>query len=132
MADWPTVEAIKQSLGVTTAERDSVIASALAAAIEQVAVDLGYTDIAVDLASSPDDDVPELTAALSTDDSPAVITPSNSLSQAALILAVMTVKAPDAPYGVAAVFDLGGLLVAADHPTYTKMLGGQRQTFGVG
>lgn len=132
MADWPSVEAVKQALGVTVDTRDAVIASALAAAVEQVGVDLGYTTISVEYVGSPPDDLPELTAALEEDDSPAVITPSYSLSNAALILAVMTVKAPDAPYGVAAVFDLGALRVAAEHPTYTKMLGGQRQTFGVG
>lgn len=132
MADWPDVAAVKQALGVTTSERDTVIAAALGAAIEQVAVDLGYVQIAVEWDSSPDEDLPILTAALDEDDSPAVIVPSYSLNQAALILAVMAVKAPDAPYGVAAVFDTGGLTVASEHPTYQKMLGGQRQAFGVG
>ena len=132
MADWPSVEAVKQALGVTVDNRDAVIASALGAAVEQVGVDLGYTSIAVEYVGSPPDDLPELTAALTEDDSPAIIVPSYSLSVAALILAVMAVKAPDAPYGVAAVFDLGALRVAADHPTYQKMLGGQRQAFGVG
>ena len=54
------------------------------------------------------------------------------VSQAALILAVQTLKAPEAPYGVAAVFDTGGLRVAAEHPTYQQMLLGERLAFGVG
>ncbi len=132
MAAWPTVAQVKESLGVTVASRDAVIGAALGAAIEQVAVDIGYFDIAAtDVAT-----VPVLTAAIDVDTAgdpiPAVVIPSYSLSVAALILAVMAVKAPDAPFGVAAVFDTGGLRVAAQHPTYMRMLTGQRQTFGVG
>lgn len=135
MADWPTVAEVKQSLGIDTDTRDAVISAALGAAIEQVAVDVGYHDIEV----SEDSDPPgtfSLTGHLYTadeDDSEPELTviPTYSLSQAALILAVMAVKAPDAPYGVAAVFDLGGLQVAKDHPTYTRLLTGHRQRFGV-
>lgn len=132
MAVWPTVAQVKESLGVTSSSRDAVIGAALGAAIEQVAVDIGYFDIAVTDAAT----VPVLTAAIEYDAAdlplPAVIVPSYSLSVAALILAVMAVKAPDAPFGVAAVFDTGGLRVAAQHPTYQRMLSGQHQTFGVG
>ena len=131
MAAWPTVAAIKQVLGVTTADRDSLIADAVGAAIEQVAVDCGYHTIAV---ATPEA-TPVLTGALELDedDEPIVltVTPTYSLSKAAEILAVMAVKAPDAPHGIAAVFDLGGLRVAAEHPTYLRMLRGHRQAFGV-
>lgn len=135
MAEWPTVEEVKQSLGVTTDSKDALISSALGAAIEQVAVDLGYRAILVEQDSG--DDTFTLMAGvydpdLSTEDQPEAeeIEPTYSLSQAALILAVMAVKAPDAPYGVAAVFDLGALRVAANHPTYTRMLTGHRLRFG--
>jgi hypothetical protein len=46
-------------------------------------------------------------------------------------LAVMVSKAPDAPYGIAAVFDTGGLAVAAQHPTYNRLLTGHRRSFGI-
>jgi len=140
MAEWPTVEAVKKSLGVTASDRDSLIASALVAAIEQVAVDLGYQEISVEEDSESGPTRYVLTASLDVHDpyndlpDPEVveIPPTNKLSNAALILAVMVVKAPDAPYGIAAVFDLGGVRVAAQHPTYQAMLTGQRLRFGVG
>lgn len=139
MAEWPTVEEVKQSLGVTTDSKDALISSALGAAIEQVAVDLGYRDIVVSEDSDSGSDAFVLTAGiydpeLTTENQPdpLEIEPTYSLSQAALILAVMAVKAPDAPYGIAAVFDLGALRVAANHPTYTRMLTGHRHRFGIG
>ena len=139
MADWPTVEAVKQSLGVTTTAKDDVIASAVKAAIEQVAVDLGYQDITVSEDSGSGDAGYVLTAGVFIHDAdtggevsdPVEVVPTNSMSNAALILAVMVVKAPDAPYGIAAAFDLGAVRVASDHPTYTKMLTGQRVRFSV-
>jgi hypothetical protein len=42
-----------------------------------------------------------------------------------------SVKAPDAPYGVATVFDTGGFYVARQHPNYQLLLVGQRSSFGV-
>ena len=125
MADWPTVDQLKLQLGVTTAERDDLISLGLAAAIQQVCVDLGYTDVAVALGDPP--------SAIGTfeDEDADTIVPAHSVSHAALILAVMAVKAPDAPFGVAAVFDTGGLRVAAQHPTYLRMLVGQRRSFGI-
>lgn len=134
MAAWPTVAEVKASLGVTASNRDSVIAAALGAAIEQVCQDLGYSDVVVATPST----TPAVTAVLrdvweADDEQPAAaaVVPNYATSQAALILAVMTVKAPDAPYGVAAVFDTGGLRVAAQHPTYRKLLTGNHLRFGV-
>jgi hypothetical protein len=134
---WPTVESVKLSLGATTAARDGLIGSAVAAAIEQVATDLGYRDISVEeesesglegtyvlMASVPNWDTDEW-------EDVAEIDPTHSLSSAALILAVMVLKAPEAPYGIAAAFDLGAVRVAADHPTYARLLTGARQRFGV-
>lgn len=97
--EWPSIDEVKSELGVTTSGSDSVLERALEAAIEQVVLDCGGGAIA---------------------------SPTASQAQAALILAVAAAKAPAAPYGVAAVFDLGALRVAATHPTYTRLLVGQR------
>lgn len=136
MAAWPTVAEVKTILGVTTDARDSVITAAVGAAIEHVLIDIGYRDVVVVYLSNvfsasvvhPDDDPDE-----SGDESgTGLYVPSYSISQAALILSVAAVKAPDAPYGIAAVFDTGGLRVAAEHPTYQQMLLGERVSFGIG
>lgn len=138
MAEWPTVEAVKLSLGVDTDTRDDLIATALKAAIEQVAVDLGYQDISVtEDSGSGEQGLYVLTASVhdpeATEPVEATeVIPTNSLNQAALILAVMAVKAPDMPYGIAAAFDLGAVQIASNHPTYIRMLTGQRLRFGVG
>ena len=115
-----------------------MISTAIKAAIEQVAVDLGYNNISIAedsdsgaegryvlTASLPDPDSSEPVEAVE-------VEPTNSLNQAALILSVMSIKAPDAPYGIAAAFDLGAVQVAANHPTYQRMLTGQRLRFGIG
>ena len=113
MADWPELETLKQVLNVTTDAKDELLTSALAAAIDQVKIDCAGT--------------PE-----GFDDTSEGLEVTDSLSQAALLLAVMVTKAPDAPYGVAAVFDTGGLRVAAEHPTYLRLLTGSHYSFGVG
>lgn len=125
MADWPTVDQLKLQLGVTTSERDDLISLGLAASIEQVCIDLGYTEVAVAIADPP------TALGVFEDEAAATITPNASTASAALILATMAVKAPDAPFGVAAVFDTGGLRVAAQHPTYLRMLVGNRRSFGL-
>ena len=129
MAEWPTVAAVKVSLGVDVETRDELIAAALAASIEQVGYDLGYSEVEV---IEESDEGFTLMGTLDTDVDAVEIVPNNSISQAALILSVMAVKAPDAPFGIAAVFDTGGLRVAAQHPTYQRMLVGNRQSFGIG
>ena len=105
MSSWPDLDQLKQALGVTGTARDQVLTEALAASVEQVEQDVG--------ASEP------------------IVDPSASLAQAALVLAVMVAKAPDAPFGVAAVFDTGGLTVAANHPTYLRLLVGQRERWPI-
>ncbi len=107
MAAWPDLATLKSVLGATTTARDSVLGLALDAAIEQVRLDVGETEAAP------------------------ILLPSASLAQAALILAVMVAKAPEAPFGIAAVFDTGGLQVAAQHPTYRRLLVGSRLSFPI-
>jgi hypothetical protein len=111
MADWPTLAVLKQQLGVDNTTQDAVLQLALDAAIEQVQGDTA--------------DPGEWAAEFPTG-------PTASLAIAALILATMAAKAPEAPYGIAAVFDMGALKVAAEHPTYQRMLAGHRHTFGLG
>jgi hypothetical protein len=111
MADWPDLADLKLQLGVTSAVKDDLLTQALAAAVSMVKIDcLGGRAI---------------------EDGEDITTPSDQQAHAALLLAVMTVKAPDAPYGVATVFDTGGLYVARQHPTYQLLLKGQRTSFGV-
>jgi hypothetical protein len=133
-AAWPTVAEVKQVLGISTDARDSVITAAVGAAIEQVAVDIGYLQVAVEEADGVFTLEAVTPAAYDEDEEAeaAEVNPSYSVSQAALILSVQAVKAPDAPYGVAAVFDTGGLQVAAEHPTYLQMLLGERLSLGFG
>jgi len=111
MAEWPDADAVKRRLGITSAsaELTADVELSLEAAIEQVLNDVGR-DPEIDSGEV------EVTA---------------SLSAAALLLAVSCFKAPDAPYGVAAVFDTGGLYVARDHPSYQRLLVGARETFGI-
>ena len=112
MASWPELSELKQVLNVNTDTRDDLLAVALAAAIDQVKIDCAGTPEAFD-------------------DTSEGLEVTDSLMQAALLLAVMVTKAPDAPYGIAAVFDTGGLKVAAEHPTYQLLLTGSHHAFGI-
>ena len=108
---WPTLEELKLQMGVTASLKDDLLERALNAAILHVKVDC--------LGSRAIEDGEDITS------------PSEAQSQAALLLAVMVAKAPDAPYGVATVFDTGAFYVARQHPTYQLLLVGQRSSFGV-
>jgi len=105
VAEWPDVARLKRALGLTSdeANQEADLQAALDAATEQVQLDTGT----------------------------ATPTPSASLSQAALVLAVMVMKAPDAPYGIAGVFDQSAVKIAADHPTYQRLIAGQRSRFPI-
>lgn len=132
--EWPTLAELKQALGVKTDDRDLVLSRALTAAIEQVCTDLGYSDVTV----AEDSDSPPVVVAdgwyrLDEDDEHDVVTivPNASQSAAALLLAVSVAKAPEAPFGVAAIFDMGGIYVARQNPNYVRLLKGGRVRFGV-
>lgn len=131
MAAWPTLAELKLTLGVTSTNRDVTLTRALGAAIEQVGIDVGYRDVTVATLTT----VPAASGWLvrDEDDDPDVvtITPNESLAQAALLLAVTAMKAPDAPFGVAAIFDTGGIYVARQNPNYLRLLKGRRLRFGV-
>lgn len=113
MADWPELDDLKLQLNVNTDVKDALLTTALAAAIDQVKIDCAGTPAAFDDASEG-------------------LEVTDSLSAAALLLAVTITKAPDAPYGIAAVFDTGGLRVAAEHPAYQRLLTGSHHAFGIG
>lgn len=106
MAAWPTLAELKAALGVTGDTNDTVLQRSLDAGVEQVALDCDLAD-------------------------PVPVDVSASLSQAALILAVGAAKAPDAPFGIAAVFDIGALYVAQKNPNYQRLIHGHRSTFGI-
>lgn len=110
--DWPEVSALKRRLGIRNDDSgvDLDASNALDAAIEQVILDTGWN---VD----EDSGTVEVTA---------------SLYEAALLLAVATYKAPEAPHGVAAIFDMGGIYVARQNPHYQRLLVGQRVRFPIG
>jgi hypothetical protein len=84
-ADWPTLTQLKQSLNVNTDARDAVLGDALAAAIDQVKIDC---------ASSPE----------AFDDASEGLEVTYSLSQAALVLAVMVVRWPQSGSGPSHVY----------------------------
>lgn len=107
MAVWPDVARLKRAVGAnaTDADQDADLQAALDAAIEQVQLDIGATE--------------------------PIAAPTSSQAQAALVLAVMVTKAPDAPYGIAGVFDVSAVKIAADHPTYQRLMAGQRARFPI-
>lgn len=106
---WPTLDELKTQLGIEPSlelpsDREAILQRALQAAQDQVVID-----------TSGDGD----------------LEPSESLAAAALLLAVRVTKAPDSPFGVAAVFDAGGLYKATNDPDYTRLIKGHRSRFGI-
>lgn len=115
---WPTLDELKRSLGVTASEAvaDAMLERALAASIDAVKLDVVGGD--------------PTTSSTRFDDTIGEPSPP-ALEQAALLLAVSTAKAPDAPHGIAAVFDVGALYVARQNPHYQRLLRGWRRAFGI-
>ena len=111
---WPTADDVKRRLGITSSDASVTadVTLALNAAIQQVKIDVRGEDDSLDTDLDLDD-------------------PDASLRAAALLLTVACYKAPDAPHGVAAIFDMGGIYVARQNPHYERLLTGHRQTFGV-
>jgi hypothetical protein len=120
MANWPDVDQVKRRLGITRSDAgsDQDVQLALDAAIETVEQDASSWlagTFPVDQATDP------VTPR----------TPSARLASAALLLAVSTYKAPDAPFGVAGVFDTAAIAVRDQLPQYVELLRGYRSDFGV-
>lgn len=104
MPAWPTADDVRTQLGVPAGAGGDALTAAVAAAVDQVKIDTGW---------DTDPPIP------------------SQLWSAALLLAVVTTKDPDAPHGIAAVFDTGALYVARDHPSYWRLLRGHRRGWGV-
>ena len=62
---------------------------------------------------------------------PIEITVTAKLARAALHRAGTVYKGPDAPFGVASVFDTGGIYVARWDPIYQSLIKGGRQRFAI-
>ncbi len=114
---WPTVAELKLELGVTvsTPAQDQLLARAIAAAIDRVELDVMGGNPA-DVGDRFADTIGE---------------PPPALEQAALLLGVAAAKAPDAPHGIAGVFDTGALYVARSNPHYQGLIRGWRRAFGI-
>jgi hypothetical protein len=108
LPSWPAVSDVVSVLGLPAGTTSDVLEAATAAAADMVRIDTGWTD-----------------------SDPVSVPPA--LWSAALLAAVVTLKAPEAPHGIASVFDVGALHVARDHPTYRRLLRGMRRgsAFGV-
>jgi hypothetical protein len=111
MASWPDVDQVKRRLGITRADAgsDADVQLALDTAIETVTQDASAWLGAQDVPGTPD----------------------ARLASAALVLAVSTYKAPDAPFGVAGVFDTAAIAVRDQLPQYVELLRGHRSEFGI-
>lgn len=121
MAEWPTVDQVKRRVGISRsdADVDADVELALGAAIDTVREDCrGWLD-----GTFPPADA---------EDPPVAREPDAKLASAALLLAVGTYKAPDAPLGVAGVFDVTAIRVSRQHPNYLELLRGRRTNFGIG
>lgn len=117
MADWPSVADIKRRVGITISspEADADVESARLAAIEVVTDDCTYR-------------APEAEPVLTFDVPPDL---PNRLREAALLLTVRIYKAPDAPHGIAGIFDMAAIKIAREHPEYAELIRGYRADFGI-
>ena len=108
---WPTPEELAAQLGLNydtlPVEKQQAVSDANQAAIDQVQLDVG----------APSEEPP--------------LTPTASLKRAALLLGVNVMSSPNAPFGIAQIFDVGALYVARENPNYTRLLHGHRLSFGV-
>ena len=121
MADWPTEALIRNAIGMGATAEPEAVTNARLAAIEQVKIDVSGSVEAFDAEDDPEADPPYVAP-----------TVTDSLSAAALLLAVRVLKSPEAPFGVAAIFEGGGLYVARQDVNYQRLLKGHRRSFGIG
>lgn len=121
MASWPSADDVKRRVAITRVDAGATadVQLALDAAIETVKQDAaGWFAGTFPLADATDPPTPR------TD-------PDARLASAATVLAVSCYKAPDAPFGVAGVFDTAAIAVRDQHPTYVELLRGHRSDFGI-
>jgi hypothetical protein len=130
MADWPTLTLLKQTLGVDRDDKDTLLEQALGAAIEGVVNDCGGDPVEVSF-SGGSPTVSLVDASPAEDYVPVEIDVTSKLAQAALHRAVTVYKGPEAPFGVAGIFDTGGIYVSRRDPTYMWLIKGHRERFGI-
>jgi len=128
MADWPDLALLKQALGIDRDDKDTLLEDALAAAIEGVVADCGGSPVEVEFGS---DGEPMVSLTDPSAEEPIEITVTAKLARAALHRAGTVYKGPDAPFGVASVFDTGGIYVARWDPIYQSLIKGGRQRFAI-
>jgi len=128
MADWPDLDTLKQVLGVDRFDKDNLLEDALASAIEGVVADCGGSPVEVEFGSSGE---PMVSLTDPSAETALEITVTSKLARAALHRAVTVYKGPDAPFGVAGIFDSGGIYVSRYDPIYQWLLKGNRQRFPV-
>jgi len=128
MADWPDLALLKQALGIDRDDKDALIEDALAAAIEGVVADCGGSPVEVEFGSGGE---PMVSLTDPSAEEPIEITVTAKLARAALHRAGTVYKGPDAPFGVASVFDTGGIYVARWDPIYQSLIKGGRQRFAI-
>lgn len=120
MATWPDVDQVKRRLGIT---RDDAGINADA----QLALDAAVETVQADCAAWLEGSFPPADA----QDPLVERDPDAKLASAALLLAVSCYKAPDAPHGIAGVFDTAAIAVRDQHPQYQELLRGHRADFGI-
>ena len=128
MADWPDLATVKQVLGADRSDKDNLIEAALASAIEGVVADCGGSPVEVEFGSSGE---PMVTLTDPSSETALEITVTAKVARAALHRAVTVYKGPHAPFGVAGIFDSGGIYVSRYDPIYQWLLKGNRQKFSV-
>ena len=128
MADWPDLATVKQVLGADRSDKDNLIEAALASAIEGVVADCGGSPVEVEFGSGGE---PMVSLTDPSAEEPIEITVTAKLARAALHRAGTVYKGPDAPFGVASVFDTGGIYVARWDPIYQSLIKGGRQRFAI-
>ena len=128
MADWPDLALLKQALGIDRDDKDALLEDALAAAIEGVVADCGGSPVEVEFGSGGE---PMVSLTDPSAEEPIEITVTAKLARPALHRAGTVYKGPDAPFGVASVFDTGGIYVARWDPIYQSLIKGGRQRFAI-
>lgn len=128
MADWPDLPLLRLALGIDRDDKDVLLEGALAAAIEGVVADCGGSPVEVTFGSGGEPIVEPVDPSA---DDVIEITVTSKLSRAALHRAGTVYKGPDAPFGVAGVFDAGGIYVARHDPIYMSLIRGHKMRFAI-
>jgi len=131
MADWPDLAMLKQALGTDRSDKDDLLQQALGAAIEGVVDDCGGDRVTVTFSESEPLGVPTVELVDLSAEEPVEVEVNHKLAQAALHRAVTVYKGPDAPFGVASIFDSGGIYVSRRDPIYWGLIKGNRVRFGI-